>query len=404
MCRFRPVSSNRLSKPRRSPKAEAANYVFSSFEDFKNRVKATSNAREKVAMVDVYMKQGEEKGFPVVEGENVTFLYRGEVNEQVSVAGDMNGWDPSKDVMTKLTGTDLHYGTMTLPLDARLDYKLVKDGSWILDPLNNLQILSGHGPNSELRMPNYVPPPEIEYYDPISHGNIERIKSFHSDFLDNDRDIYVYLPPGYNASKKYPTFYVQDGREYISLAHFDNVVDYLIDKSAIKDVIVVFVDVNPAIRHIEYDMNDDYMNFVVEELVTYIDSHYNTINLRGIMGASYGGLISMYIAFNKPELFGLCAGQSSYYSCKNDFMIKAIRDGPKKEIRFYVDCGTFENNVAGVDNFIEANRRMREAMLEKGYDLLYQEFHEGHSWGNWRARIDDILKFFFGRLPTLKSG
>jgi enterochelin esterase-like enzyme len=27
---------------------------------------------------------------------------------------------------------------------------------------------------------------------------------------------------------------------------------------------------------------------------------------------------------------------------------------------------------------------------------LYREFNEGHSWGNWRAHIDDMLVFFWG--------
>jgi len=369
----------------------AGNYSFASFADFRNQVEATSNVTEKMAMVDAYMQERAKIGFPVVEGENATFVYRGIVSKQITVAGDMNYWDTSKDVMTRLTETDLYYKTMIFPLDARLDYKFVRDGSWILDPLNNLTILGGFGPNSELRMPNYVPPPEIEYYPSIPHGTIETIKNFHSNFLKNDRNIYVYLPPGYNTSEAYPTFYVNDGREYIDLAYFNNVVDYLLNEGAIKKIIVVFVP--PVNRAAEYHLNENYMKFIVDELVPYIDSHYSTLSgpsARGIMGASYGGLISIYIAYNRSDVFGMCAGQSSYYSAENDLMINAIRDGPKKDIRFYVDCGTFD-----ITGFIATNRQMRDAMLAKGYDLMYQEFHEGHSWGNWRARIDDILKFFF---------
>jgi len=383
---------------------DAGNYSFASFADFRNQVEATSNATEKMAMVDAYMQDRAKIGFPVVEGENATFVYREKVSKQISIAGDMNSWDPSKDVMTRLAETDLYYKTMVLPLDARLDYKFVRDGSWILDPLNKLTVLSGYGPNSELRMPNYVPPPEIEYYPSIPHGTIETIKNFHSDFLKNDRNVYVYLPPGYTTSKAYPTFYVHDGREYVDLAYFNNVVDYLLNESAIKKIIVVFVP--PVNRVAEYDLNDKYMKFIADELVPYIDSHYSTLrgpSSRGIMGASYGGLISTYIAYNRSDVFGMCAGQSSYFSAHNDLMINVIRDGPKKDIRFYVDCGTFETIVSGISGFVDASRRMRDAMLAKGYDLMYQEFHEGHSWGNWRARIEDILKFFFRINPLPPS-
>ena len=29
--------------------------------------------------------------------------------------------------------------------------------------------------------------------------------------------------------------------------------------------------------------------------------------------------------------------------------------------------------------------------------ITEQEFNEGHSWGNWRAHVDDMLVFFWGR-------
>jgi hypothetical protein len=33
---------------------------------------------------------------------------------------------------------------------------------------------------------------------------------------------------------------------------------------------------------------------------------------------------------------------------------------------------------------------------DKGYDLVYLEAPEGHSWGQWRSQIDDLLVYFFG--------
>ena len=44
---------------------------------------------------------------------------------------------------------------------------------------------------------------------------------------------------------------------------------------------------------------------------------------------------------------------------------------------------------------IGQNRRVRDLLLEKGYDLVYAEYPEGHSWGNWKAHIDDILLTFW---------
>jgi len=40
--------------------------------------------------------------------------------------------------------------------------------------------------------------------------------------------------------------------------------------------------------------------------------------------------------------------------------------------------------------------RMKDVLEMKGYNIMYREFNEGHSWGNWRAHIDDMLVFFWG--------
>ena len=45
-------------------------------------------------------------------------------------------------------------------------------------------------------------------------GDIRFHKGFHSNILNNDRDVVVYLPPGYEAHKeqRYPVFYLHDGQ------------------------------------------------------------------------------------------------------------------------------------------------------------------------------------------------
>ena len=45
-------------------------------------------------------------------------------------------------------------------------------------------------------------------------------------------------------------------------------------------------------------------------------------------------------------------------------------------------------------------RSMKSILENKGYNFKYKEVNEGHSWGNWRALIDDPLIYFF---PKTKS-
>src|ERR1700730_7060285 len=44
-------------------------------------------------------------------------------------------------------------------------------------------------------------------------GDIRHHEAFHSDFLDHDRDVIVYLPPGYDAAsaRRYSVLYLHDG-------------------------------------------------------------------------------------------------------------------------------------------------------------------------------------------------
>jgi enterochelin esterase family protein len=63
---------------------------------------------------------------------------------------------------------------------------------------------------------------------------------------------------------------------------------------------------------------------------------------------------------------------------------------PRQPVDFYLDTGLIGDLDAD-------NRQMRDILEMKDYHVMYQEFNEGHSWGNWRAHLDDMLIFFWGK-------
>ena len=67
------------------------------------------------------------------------------------------------------------------------------------------------------------------------------------------------------------------------------------------------------------------------------------------------------------------------------------KKSPKKNIEFYIDNGTFE-----WPELINSCHEMRDLLISKGYNLLYKEFNEGHSWGNWRTHVKYGLEYFWG--------
>ena len=334
--------------------------------------------------------------FPYVENDTtVHFIYRGSAGS-VTVPGDANGWNPVRFPMTRIGGTDFWFYSRVSESDARLDYKFVlSSGAWILDPRNPNSVLGGFGPNSELRMPKYPDAPEIKYYPDIPHGSI-RDTTFSSSVLGNSRDIRIYTPPNYESSSdSFGVILFHDGLEYITLAQANNVIDYLIWQNRIRPIIAVFVP--PVNRTPEYAGNliSQFSSFIVNELMPYVDSRYRTKRdptNRAVLGASNGGNISLWLGYNYPNVFGNVAAQSSYIMSQ---ISSAFQSSPRLKLKLYLDLGTYD-----IALLIPLVRDFIPILQSKGYSFRYHEYHEGHSWGNWRAHIDNAHEFFFSTQPT----
>ena len=367
------------------------------FNDFVNHVNSLPDSVSKAAAVDSFMNYARSVGIPFIEADNADFIYVGNVSN-ISVAGDFNNWDPNTDMFTKLPGTRFWYLTKTFELNARLDYKLVRNGNdWILDPENPNICTGGFGPNSEIAMPGYIQPWEIETNNSIQHGTVE-VKNLYSTNTNSNYQIKIYLPPGYitGSAERYPSVYFQDGYEYVDLAHSVNVIDNLLDSNKIQKVIGVFVKPNNRNEEYAFTKRNQYRAFFVNELVPFIDSLYKTIpeaSKRLVLGDSYGGNISALISYNHADVFGNCGLHSGAFQPNNYEAYNLIVNGPKKEIKFVSIWGTYESLFPNMRNF-------RDSLLNKGYSLKWIELPEGHSWGLWRATIDEMLEYFFPALPS----
>lgn len=362
------------------------------FQNFINYVNSLPSQNLKTAAIDSFIVYARTRGIPFITGDSANFIYRGGVNS-ISIAGDFNSWNPNWN-MINLPQTNFWYYSRVFESDARLDYKFVTNGSnWILDPENPKQVMGGFGPNSELAMPMYVQPWEINYRYNIPHGTVID-RTIFSVNVNTTYQLKIYLPPDYNSSsfKRYPTVYFQDGFEYISLGYAVNVIDNLLDSNKIQPVIAVFV--RPNNRNDEYagSKRSQYRLFFVNELVPYIDSTFKTIpqaNKRLVLGDSFGGNISAIISYNHPDIFGLCGLHSAAFWPNNYEIYNQIINGPYKNIKWCSIWGTYEGSL--VTNM----RNFRDFLLNNNYQLRWKERPEGHSWGLWRATIDDILIYFF---------
>jgi enterochelin esterase-like enzyme len=331
-------------------------------------------------------------GSPMIDGPAVSFVYHDPLARHVAVTGEFNQWDRTGQLarMEQIDDSGIFHYTLNLSEPARLEYKYIVDGEWKPDPLCHNVVDNGlGGQNSYFVVGEFHDPPELEWVESIPHGHVEEFE-FESRRLGNQRAVHVYLPPGYEESDAaMPVLYVHDGGEYLSRALLPVVLDNLINTAEVASLIAVMVD--PVNRMTEYRMNEAYADFVVSELVPHIDGRFRTLSSstgRGVMGASLGGLISVYLALTRPDLFSRIASQSGAFLLAEEAILALARDAQAAQ-SFYFDVGKYEQR------FIPAHLRLVEQLKARDCRCFFQELAGGHNWTSWRAHLKDLLAFLW---------
>ncbi|MBI3194556.1 MAG: hypothetical protein HYZ34_08850 [Ignavibacteriae bacterium] len=372
---------------------ESLNAQPLSFERFLGKLIEEPNVRLKSIMIDEYLAQ---HSLPLMEGNTVYFLYRGK-GKIVQMAGDFNSWEPKTTTMVRLPQTDLYLHIEDIPRGGRMEYKFIVDEQWILDPFNKRKAPGEFGENSEVWSKEYQSPTDIEPLQQIPHGTVDTMY-IESKILNRRIPVFVYTPFAISKEQRLPTLYITDGGEYMSIGKMTTVLDNLLSQQRIKPVLGVFIDPRTNLndqrtnhRREDYTANDSFLDFIEHELAQKIERNYpatHSAKDRFIMGASLGGLISTYMVMLRSHFVKNCAAQSPAYNQANKAIMKLFEQIITLDVNVYMDTGTIN------DTQIEA-RAVSVLLQEKGAKMNYSEYPEGHNWSNWRARVDDILVYFF---------
>ena len=334
---------------------------------------------------------------PIVDRERALLLWRGEA-QRVQWIGDASQWSREKAPdLVRVEGTDLWWHVQALEVETRIDYKFLLNGEeWILDPRCLRQVVGGFGPNSELRMPGYLPPTELRAKSPdlfVWEGYVADLE-IESAILREKRPYAMYVPGGYKSPAGMRTLWFLDGSDYLKFADVARTLDVLIARGDIPPVVAVFVP--PIRRDEEYGVGGDaFVKFVTEELVPYVRERYlvnRAPELNVVIGPSLGALGATRLALARPDLFGNVVGQSGAYHLGEDAVIRDVRDGAKRPVRFHLTTGTY-------DRLLGDQRRFAAALKERGYDVEARERPDGHSWGFWRAELGLALGWVLGPNP-----
>lgn len=373
---------------------------YEQFQATLTSILALADESDRYSVLDEWWPELQQAGrLPFVDGEHVAFLLRAPQAGTVAVAGDFNGWDPQQGNASRIVGTDLWIFEADFPLDARLDYKFVLDGGrWILDPANPHRQRGGFGDNSELRMPDYVPSPWVVRQPDVPRGRLTPA-TIESKALGYAVDYRVYSPPGYDELSELsdlPVLYVTDGHEYAddTMGSAVIVLDNLIAAGRLRPILAVFIDPRGGGRNLrgeQYVLNQEFVDFVARELVPVIDGAWRTSPRRedrGILGTSLGGLNSAWFGYRAPETFYHIGIQSPAFQAGDGRILDLYRESPRLDLDIYMTWGTMHD-------FGEHTLEFRRILDEKGYEYRHLILPEGHSWGAWRALLDDILPAFW---------
>lgn len=332
---------------------------------------------------------------PVIRGADAYFIVESP-SSQVSVVGDWNGWDPSKDPLRKLNPlASVWLLKRTFAFESRFAYRFVMDGKESHnDPLNPRVEREVFGANTTLRMPGYAEDPYIKLREfEIPQGRMrEFIVPNGYRNQEFSRPVRIYTPAMLKRYAGAHVLYVHDGAEVITVGRVPTILDNLYHFEPQTPHCVV-VMVPPIERNKEYMLNAQYANWLAQTLVPFVEKKLGvraTAERRGTLGASLGGLLSAQLGLIHPKVFGNIAVQSPSFWYQKEVMIKHYEKIRKLPLRWYMHTGTV--NDAEVES-----RKMLAVLQDKGYDITYRETIESHNWGNWRNKYSEIVRWFVSK-------
>ena len=279
-------------------------------------------------------------------------------------------------------------------------YHFVVDGVTVVDP-NNTYVGSSDQPGySELIVHGDGP----AYYDAkdVPHGAVTR-HIYHSDVTKGEREMYVYTPPNYDASKQYPVLYLVGGSgELASSWSTDGRVNFMMDNLLAegKAVPMIIAMPNNQLLHRRHPQHvqltfDLFEKELREQVIPFVESHYSVKQdrrARALSGLSMGGRHTQIVGFRNLDLFAsfgvLSSGDVNTESVSSDFL-------NTPDINAQVDYLFVGQGAREADRPNNRTVALVESLKKHGIEHEYYVGGGGHDWTTWRHLL------YFRFLPGL---
>lgn len=296
------------------------------------------------------------------------------------------------------------------PLEADFyGYKFIADGVHLMDPQNTAIEPNLFAPESLLHVPG---PSSLPWETgDIPHGEVHE-HLYHSGVVGDDRELFVYTPPGYDAQAKkpYPVLYLlhglsHDARSWTEVGRAHLIADHLIAQGMIKPMVIVMpsgygdAEVLARPEHVDRWQQIWVSNLrrfheaFLAEVIPLAEKSYRISNdrrSRALAGLSMGGTEALFTGLNASDRFDWI-GSFSAGTLAEDVapLFPSLDAKATAQLRLlWIACATD-------DSLIVPNRRFREWLSSKGIRSTPIETLGRHTWMLWRRNLVQFLPLLF---------
>src|ERR1700758_1588943 len=285
-------------------------------------------------------------------------------------------------------------------------YSVIVDGQRSIDPYNPLLKPNLLSTENMVHVPG---PPSLPWeLNDVPHGEIHH-HFYRSAVANDDRDFYVYTPPGYDpsAKKTYPVLYLlhgysDDASGWTAVGRANIILDNLIAQGKTKPMIVVMPLGYGTMAMIRVGWGDPevreqnltkFRDALLTEVMPKVESEYRITkdrSSRAIAGLSMGGSESLLTGLNNLDKFawvGAFSAGGLPEPFDKDFPGLDSKANQQLKV-LWIACGT-------EDRLITANRNLREWLKSKGINHTDIETAGMHTWMVWRRNLAEFAPLLF---------
>ncbi|MGX1025291.1 alpha/beta hydrolase-fold protein [Psychroflexus sp. MBR-150] len=244
-------------------------------------------------------------------GQELTTIKISVPNEtdEVFIVGNQDSfgnWQPDKVKMNRISDYERE---ISLNLTFPAEFKFTR-GTWESEAIitkltGEPNFVLSEKPSTKLFYKIQGWTDQIDKFSTFSDFKISEIKS---NFLKQNRKVYISLPENYNKNINYPVIYVTDAN---ILNIFEIVVQTLRQQSNFSnfpECIVVGIYINIRERNneldIEYGENGKkFKDYIFKEVIPFIENNYSTSEFKAIYGHSNGAEYNHHLMFETDNPF-----------------------------------------------------------------------------------------------------